>query len=286
MKRSPFYRAPDPFPQLSAFRKFICLLCVVLVCLLATLVLLFLLPLSKPVKVEPVSLSLVSAAPSPVSPPLSFSEKGKSFSASSLAEEPEEPKASTASWELVLVNGSHPLQEGYVPELSTLEGSGEQFDSRAIGPLEEMLRAMESEGLNPTVCSAYRTQETQEALFQNRIDRFLAEGVNPDEVENLAAQRVARPGTSEHQLGLAADIVSAEYQQLVEEQENTPEQQWLLTHCTEYGFILRYPREKTGLTGVIYEPWHYRYVGEEAAKEITEQGLCLEEYLEQMVSPS
>ena len=91
---------------------------------------------------------------------------------------------------------------------------------------------------------------------------------------------MARPDTSEHQLGLAADIVSAGNQILDESQEQTPEQQWLLSHCQEYGFILRYPSGKTELTGVSYEPWHYRYVGVEAAGEIMEQGLCLEEYLE------
>ena len=86
-------------------------------------------------------------------------------------------------------------------------------------------------------------------------------------------------GASEHELGLAVDIVSAEYQILEEEQENTPEQQWLMEHCQEYGFILRYPEYKQDLTGVGYEPWHYRYVGVEAAREIMAQGICLEEYL-------
>ena len=85
-------------------------------------------------------------------------------------------------------------------------------------------------------------------------------------------------GTSEHQTGLAADIVAAGNQVLEEEQENTPEQQWLMEHCWEYGFILRYPKDKTDLTGVGYEPWHYRYVGVEAAQEMKESGQCLEEY--------
>ena len=89
------------------------------------------------------------------------------------------------------------------------------------------------------------------------------------------------PGTSEHQAGLAVDIVSVEYQVLDEGQEDTPLQQWLMAHCWEYGFILRYPTDKSDLTGVGYEPWHYRYVGEEAAKAVTEQGICLEEYLAQ-----
>ena len=91
---------------------------------------------------------------------------------------------------------------------------------------------------------------------------------------------VARPGTSEHQTGLAVDIVDQNYQLLDEKQENTPVQQWLMAHCTEYGFILRYPTGKSKITGIGYEPWHYRYVGSDAAREITDQGLCLEEYLD------
>ena len=90
---------------------------------------------------------------------------------------------------------------------------------------------------------------------------------------------VARPGTSEHQTGLAVDIVDTSYQILDEGQENTPVQQWLMAHCAEYGFILRYPTDKSEITGVGYEPWHYRYVGVEAAREIMANGLCLEEYL-------
>ncbi len=89
---------------------------------------------------------------------------------------------------------------------------------------------------------------------------------------------MARPGTSEHQTGLAVDIVDTSYQLLDEAQEGTAVQKWLMTHCAEYGFILRYPTEKSDLTGVNYEPWHYRYVGEAAAREIMERGLCLEEY--------
>lgn len=91
---------------------------------------------------------------------------------------------------------------------------------------------------------------------------------------------VAYPGTSEHQLGLAADIVARSYQLLDDQQAQTAEARWLKEHCAEYGFILRYPTDKTSLTGVIFEPWHYRYVGEEAAREIMGQGICLEEYLE------
>jgi len=90
---------------------------------------------------------------------------------------------------------------------------------------------------------------------------------------------VAVPGTSEHQLGLAVDIVDLDHQLLDETQEDTPVQRWLLAHSWEYGFILRYPSEKSELTGIIYEPWHYRYVGKEHAKVMFQQGVCLEEYV-------
>ena len=89
----------------------------------------------------------------------------------------------------------------------------------------------------------------------------------------------ARPGTSEHQAGLAVDIVDIDYQLLDQAQEDRPVQRWLMEHCAEYSFILRYPTDKSTLTGVGYEPWHYRYVGEEAARAIMDGGLCLEEYL-------
>ena len=107
----------------------------------------------------------------------------------------------------------------------------------------------------------------------------LDDGITPEEHQALAARWVSRPGTSEHQAGLAVDIVDKSYQLLDEGQEKTEVQKWLMAHCADYGFILRYPTEKSALTGVGYEPWHYRYVGREAAREITEQGLCLEEYL-------
>jgi D-alanyl-D-alanine carboxypeptidase len=90
----------------------------------------------------------------------------------------------------------------------------------------------------------------------------------------------ARPGTSEHQLGLAVDFVDTRYWTLDEKQAELPAQKWLMEHCWEYGFILRYPSEKSEITGIIYEPWHYRYVGREIALEIRDAGLTLEEYLE------
>ena len=118
-------------------------------------------------------------------------------------------------------------------------------------------------------------------LFDDKLYRVLMEETNNYEAAlELAAQVVAVPGTSEHQTGLAADIMDEVYPYLNDWQEHTEAQKWLMEHCTEYGFILRYPENKQDITKVIYEPWHFRYVGKEVAEYITENDLCLEEFLE------
>ncbi|MFQ7289836.1 MAG: M15 family metallopeptidase [Lacrimispora saccharolytica] len=109
-------------------------------------------------------------------------------------------------------------------------------------------------------------------------------GYPEEDVAVEAAKTVAVPGTSEHELGLALDIVDSSYPELETEQENTPVQRWLMKNSWKYGFVLRYPSDKSALTGIIYEPWHYRYVGKEAAKVMYEEELCLEEYLEKYCS--
>ena len=108
----------------------------------------------------------------------------------------------------------------------------------------------------------------------------MADGLSYDEAYAAAATVVAIPGTSEHNLGLAVDICALDYQILDDAQADTPEQQWLMEHCWEYGFILRYPAEKQDITGIIYEPWHYRYVGRDHAQAIRQSGQCLEEFLQ------
>lgn len=182
-----------------------------------------------------------------------------------------------APWYLRLVNLENRLPQDFTVELAQVDGG--QFDARAAEALSQMLADMEAQGLSPMVCSSFRTWEDQETLHQNKIGRLLEEGYSQEAAEAEASRWVVPAGASEHQLGLAADIVASQYQILEEEQENTPEQQWLMAHCQEYGFILRYPKDKTEVTGVGYEPWHYRYVGVEAAREIMAQGICLEEYL-------
>lgn len=151
-------------------------------------------------------------------------------------------------WNLTLVNKWNLLPESHNPSLTQLK-NGHAIDERAYPDLQDMM------------------------------DEYLAQGYSQERAEAAAGELVAVPGTSEHQLGLALDIVDVANQVLDERQENTEVQKWLMKNSWKYGFILRYPTDKSDITGISYEPWHYRYVGKEAAKEIYEAGICLEEYL-------
>ena len=201
------------------------------------------------------------------------------------AEVPEEvpaemPEAAVEedAWQLRLVSAAHPLPEDFeVPELTKLKG-GHAIDSRVYPALQQMMDDCRAAGLNPVICSSYRTHDKQEELFRKKVNTLRKQGYSQEEAETEAARWAARPATSAHEPGRTGAIVDKRDQLLDEKQEQTPVQQWLMAHCAEYGFILRYSVEKSDLTGIGYEPWHYRYVGVEAAKAITEQGLCLEEY--------
>lgn len=185
-----------------------------------------------------------------------------------------------SDWKLILLDADHPMPDDYELQLTDL-GDGLQFDKRAAGALQGMLEEAKAQGLFPVVCSAYRSEERQAELFEEQVLSHIAEGMTEEQAETEARRHVSVSGHSEHGLGLAVDIVSNDYQELEEDQENTPEYQWLLKHCADYGFILRYPKHKSDITGVIYEPWHFRYVGKQAAKEIMNRGITLEEYLEE-----
>ncbi len=197
------------------------------------------------------------------------------------APEPEEPiNSDDGEWNKLLVNPWNPIPDGYTPELVSV-GNGQQADVRVKDALEAMLADCRKAGYNPVICSSYRTVARQQTLFENETKAFMAYGYDRATAEEYAAKWVARPGTSEHHTGLAFDIVSSSYQKLDRTQADTPEQRWLMANCHKYGFILRYPDNKTDITGINYEPWHYRYVGVDAATVIHEKGITLEEYLSQ-----
>ena len=183
------------------------------------------------------------------------------------------------------------MPEDYTPvlvELSTaIAVENMLVDVQCYDALMAMLE--ECNRVCPYVCvvSSYRTQAHQEALFENKIQRVMAtEGVGREEATVIAATEVAVPGTSEHQLGLAVDIVDTREWSLEPIQAELPAQQWLMANSWRFGFILRYPADKIDVTGIIYEPWHYRYVGKELAAELYSTGLTLEEYLAALTVPA
>lgn len=190
-----------------------------------------------------------------------------------------------SNWQLRLVNAANPLPDDFEPETSNIAGYEHRpFDMRAADWLEKMLHDAEQDGCKLYLVSGYRSIGRQRALFQIKTEELMQQGLASQQAEQEAARWVARPGTSEHNLGLAADIVSADWytthNDLTEDFEQTPAFAWLKANCAEYGFILRYPKEKEAVTGISYEPWHYRYVGQEAAKQIMLTGITLEEYLQ------
>lgn len=187
-------------------------------------------------------------------------------------------------WNLVLVNSENPMEDGYVPELMELE-EGYSIDSRILDSAQEMLADAKEAGLHIDICSAYRSVKRQEQVFSDSMKTRVKSGLSYWEAFSETSLNVAVPGTSEHALGLALDLVSNQYTELDEKQEDTAEAKWLKENCHKYGFILRYPPEKTNITGIIYEPWHYRYVGEEHATKIMELGITLEEYLQDYYQP-
>lgn len=181
-------------------------------------------------------------------------------------------------WCLILTNAEYPVPEDYTVELTQIPGTEQYVDSRIYESLMGMMDRMKAEGLHPIVCSAYRTLDKQEKLFNQKVKNYVKRGHSKEEAYVLARQIISIPGSGEHCLGLAVDFFSRKYQKLEEDFENTPEGQWLREHSWEYGFTLRYDRGKEEITGIHYEPWHFRYVGTEVAKYLKEQELSLEEF--------
>ncbi|WP_270499489.1 M15 family metallopeptidase [Blautia intestinalis] len=177
-------------------------------------------------------------------------------------------------WNLILVNRNSYIPDDYKIELTELS-NGEKVDSRIYPELQEMFNDARAQGYGLFVREGYRTQEEQQQLLDEKIEAYENEGKSKSEAKKLAEQWVAIPGTSEHQLGIAVDINAD-----TTKSSSDDVYSWLAENAHKYGFIKRYPSDKTDITGVINEPWHYRYVGKEAALEIYSQGMCLEEYID------
>ena len=190
----------------------------------------------------------------------------------------DKPDIDVSAWEYTLVNRQSLLSETFMPELTSLE-NGQNFDSRAVDALKAFIAAARAEGLSVYITSSYRSYATQNSLYNNKVSQLISSEGSREAAEIKAKTIVAYPGTSEHQLGLACDIVDKYYEYMNESLADTALLKWMAEHCTEYGFVVRYPQDKTDITGVMYEPWHFRYVGTEAAQYMMKNKLCLEEFL-------
>lgn len=188
-----------------------------------------------------------------------------------------------AEWNLILVNNTIPLPEDFTVETADL-GNGYEMDARVVPHMQEMLAAAKADGVPLLVCSAYRSIDYQQKLLDKQTAYQKQQfGYTEEKARAEAEKVVTKPGHSEHNTGLSADIVAVDYQVLDEGYAETPQAKWLKEHARDYGFILRYPKGKEDVTGIIFEPWHYRYVGVEYASKIEESGLCYEEWYEKNV---
>lgn len=197
-------------------------------------------------------------------------------------EMPADYKFSRGDWRLLLVNKQHSIPDGYeeqVPlgKIMTMKGVM-CCDERIIDDLLNMIQKAKDDGVTLQICSPYRDLEYQKILFNSKVNKYMKRGLSYMEAYQFASQAVTVPNASEHQLGLALDIVSDTYINLDEGFADTDAGRWLAENSYKYGFILRYPLGKEYITGIEYEPWHFRYVGIEAATVITEQGITLEEF--------
>ena len=191
-------------------------------------------------------------------------------------------------WNLLLVNDWNPMQEGY-DEAVTMKSvetkyaqvnSGQKVDARMYDDLIAMLEA--GKKYNIGVQSSYRPYATQKRLYWNQVDKWKNTYSDPVHLQTKAGEVVKRPGFSEHNTGLAVDLYGSGDTSLSPSFANTAAYRWLMENCADYGFILRFPKGKESITGVIYEAWHFRYVGDPTvAHAIMDNNLCLEEYLAQ-----
>lgn len=182
-----------------------------------------------------------------------------------------------SSWALCLINQTHPLADDFSVTTKKVSENYE-MDARCADYMIKMIADAKNAGVNLNIVSAYRSLAKQTANFNSDVKKYEGQGMTHDQAYQETAKNIAIPGQSEHNAGLAADILSNDYTSLDSGFENTKAFKWLDENAYNYGFILRYPKDKTAITQINYEPWHYRFVGVDYAKKIKDSGLCLEEY--------
>ena len=182
-------------------------------------------------------------------------------------------------WNLLLVNQKYILPEDYTVQTAEVKGGSQSLDHRVVPHYNKMVEAAEADGIDLIPVSGYRSLSRQKNNFNRKIDYYSSLGYSKAEATRLAAKIVLMPGTSEHNAGLAMDFGTNGNYTLDENFAKTDAFKWLSEHAADYGFILRYEEDTQDITMITYEPWHWRYVGVEAAQEIKAQGVTLEEYL-------
>ena len=187
------------------------------------------------------------------------------------------PDIDIDSWEYMLVNQAHNCGV-YAPDVEQIEGTSSYFDIRAIDKLYAMLDAAKDAGFDPHVYVGYRAYVIQADQYRAQVAQLVQKGYSEADAEREAAELSAEPGTSEHQTGLCIDLVDRYTESLADYKMDPTFETWLNAHVAEYGFIMRYPENKVSVTG-RFEPWHIRYVGEEAAQFMTAHDLALEEFV-------
>ena len=178
----------------------------------------------------------------------------------------------------VLVNKDVELPSDFDPALRSICGGRLMASEWMYQDLVEMLHAAKAEGYTYWIASAYRSRRRQEELVEEDVEKLMKKGKSREDALEETLKETMPPGHSEHETGLALDILSAGNTSMNVSQAKDEANQWLVAHCSEYGFILRYPKDKVSVTGIAWEPWHFRYVGKEAARYMTEHGMTLEEF--------
>lgn len=180
---------------------------------------------------------------------------------------------------LILVNKFEPLSDDHADKISFVEVGGKLFEKQAGEYLRKMLECALSEGVKIKVISGYRSADYQQLLWEQSINNEMRMGLDYREAVKKVGRTLALPNSSEHGTGLAVDLGTEHADDVEEDFHRTAQGKWLAKNAAKFGFILRYPKLKEHITGIDYEPWHYRYVGCEAAKLISDGGICLEEFL-------
>lgn len=181
---------------------------------------------------------------------------------------------------LMVVNRFEPLPDGFEKSLSLVTFRGKRFERQTAQSLERMLSAAEKDGVFIEVISGYRDSDYQQMLWEKEISKEMSRGLDYKQAVQQVGRTLALPGESEHETGLAVDVAQAVRDDVSYNFAGSEQAVWLGRNAHRFGFILRYPRLKEHITGIAFEPWHYRYVGAESAFIIKENGICLEEFLD------